>query len=950
MNYAKFAFALLSTCSAAAIVAPAMAQDEAQPQAAATPADQAKSSDETIVVTGSRVITNGNNFPTPVTVVTTQQLSAVTPSNIPDGLNKLPIFSGSRSQSTTGSQDVNSGGNYLNLRNIGIVRNLILFDGHRVQPTSSEGTIDVNMLPQMLIQRVDVVTGGVSAVYGSDAVTGVVNFIVDRKFNGLKAEAQAGISQRGDAESQRFGIAGGTDLFGGRGHILASFEHYNSEGLTSNSARKNSSRVYTITGGGTTANPYRLTPDSRSFWINFNGRPTFDPTFSRPSSLFEYQFGQNGVLTPFNHGAPSAEFGTESGGDGGFVEPAGITASLRTDQAFLRFDYDLTDDVRFYAQGSYTEARNEYVLAPFLYIFKYIDANNAYLPAAARTILQNAGESGFLLGKAQKNADPLSADVRSRNIYANAGIAGTIFGGADFDFSYTHGENRARQTSHNNTDNGRLAAALDAVVGPNGQVVCNVTLTNPGLYPGCIPINPFGPTSESQASIDYVRQDTSYVLTNKMDDVAFSIVGSPISSWAGPVRMAFTAEYRHQSLRNISSNQPTTLDCTGLRFNCVPGGTTVFVSNVSADAAGSQTVKEAAVEIDMPLLKDSAIARSMNLNGAVRYADYRTSGGAWTWKVGLDWHVNDDLSFRATRSRDFRAPTLYDLFQPVRLSRIGFTDPHTGVNGVTNIQFQGNTNLKPEVGNTLTFGGVYRPGWAPGLSMAIDYYKIEITDAITPLGGDAVTAQECELSGGTSPLCALFIRPGPFSDRSAANYPTLLLTQSLNAASLKSHGIDAELNYSVPIGEGQLNLRGLLSYQPELSTKRTPASVAIDAAGAANFSKWKATAFVTYANGPFTIHLQERWRSAQKQSGDPRLVFAIPKVPAVAYTDMTLTFDVKGWGGKQQFFLSVQNLFDKNSPVYVPPGSSGAPGYGFPAVNGDDILGRYFTAGFKARF
>ena len=311
-----------------------------------------------IVVTGSRVTTNGNQSPTPVTIVSTETLNTITPSNIPDGLNKLPVFAGSRSQATTGSQDNNSSGNFLNLRSVGPARTLILFDGHRLPPSSGEGIVDANVIPQLLVQRVDVVTGGVSAVYGSDAITGVVNFIVDRKYSGVKAQAQAGISERGDAPSQRLGLAGGTDILGGRGHIIGSIEYFNSGGISSNQARKTSSRIYTVTGAGSTASPFVLTPDSRSQWISFNGHPLF-------SALSGYQFGNGGQLVPFVNGAPTADSFTQIGGSGGYVEPAGITGGLRSYQAFGRADFEVSSSARIYAQGSFTSSRNQFTLTPF---------------------------------------------------------------------------------------------------------------------------------------------------------------------------------------------------------------------------------------------------------------------------------------------------------------------------------------------------------------------------------------------------------------------------------------------------------------------------------------------------------------------------------------------------------------------------------------------------------
>src|SRR5581483_5791498 len=180
---------------------------------------------ETIIVTGSRVIADASNSPTPVTMVSAKQLHDTTPSNLADGLNKLPIFQGSQTIGRPGDGSQNFSSNVLNLRNFGANRTLVLFDGHRAAPSNADGTVDVDALPQMLISRVDVVTGGASAVYGSDAVTGVVNFVLDRKFIGLKTDFNAGLSTYADAMSYNVGAAAGTDLFGGRGHFEAALEY-----------------------------------------------------------------------------------------------------------------------------------------------------------------------------------------------------------------------------------------------------------------------------------------------------------------------------------------------------------------------------------------------------------------------------------------------------------------------------------------------------------------------------------------------------------------------------------------------------------------------------------------------------------------------------------------------------------------------------------------------------
>src|SRR5260221_10061874 len=186
---------------------------------------------DTIVDKGSRVISDAANSPTPLTMVSAEQLRATTPTNLPDGLNKLPIFQGSQQIRRAGDGSVNFASNVLNLRNFGVQRTLILLDGHRAPPSNADGTVDIDTLPQMLVSRVDIVTGGASAVYGSDAVTGVVNFVLDKKFTGLKIDTNAGISNYGDSMGYKFALAAGGDLFGGRGHLEGSMEYRHRDGI-----------------------------------------------------------------------------------------------------------------------------------------------------------------------------------------------------------------------------------------------------------------------------------------------------------------------------------------------------------------------------------------------------------------------------------------------------------------------------------------------------------------------------------------------------------------------------------------------------------------------------------------------------------------------------------------------------------------------------------------------
>lgn len=901
-----------------------------------------------IVVTGSRVITNGNNSPTPVTVVSAKSLTLTTPSNVPDGLRKLPVFAGSRGPATLGNSSSNNVGNFLNLRNFGVNRTLVLLDGHRVPATNADGTVDTNSLPQALLQRVDVVTGGASAVYGSDAVTGVVNFILDNKFKGLKANAQSGISEYGDAFSWRAGLAGGTDLFDGRGHVEFSYDHFKQNGIGNKFDRPNGRALYAIEGSGTAANPFHLVSGAHVSQSSFGG-------VIRSGPLTDTNFYADGLYRPYVHGAPSGSAGIEIGGDGTYVYGSSIMATLRTDQAFGRFDFDLTDDIHWYAQANWSSTYNLTNSGAANFFNYTMSADNPFLPAALRS--QLAPGSTYSFSHTYSGFPIYQTQADAKSIAATTGLSGKLGGFADWELFYTHGQTSQHVRALNNVNNGRMMAALDAVDQgtfsngvANGNIVCRVTLTNPGVYPGCVPLNPFGPTAFSTAARDYVLNDTSLHSINKMDDVGGSVSGSPFSTWAGPVKVAVSGEYRHLSLKTTTSADPRIHpDCTGLRYNCT-AASLMYIFATVAPMKASQDVAEGAIEANVPLVRDVPFIQSFDVNGAFRYTNYSSSGGVKSWKVGGDWHINDQISVRATRSQDIRAPNLYELFAPQSFSITGFTDLHTNIAQQVTTSSSGNPNLKPEIAQTLTAGVVLKPSFIPRFSLSIDYYQMKINNAITSVGGTNALAQ-CEQSNGTSPLCSLFIRPNPFSDKSAANFPTLILTQSLNVANTRTRGVDFEANYSMPLSfgttpllaGGRLNLRGLLGWQPVLETRQFAGAAVIRSAGVSNTPEVRATALVDYSTDNWSLSFQERWRSAVDWNGTPGLVYNIPKVPAASFTDMTFT--VHPQNSKLEFFVSVQNLLNKTAPVWTDATSS--PNYAYPVINGDDYIGRYFTSGVR---
>jgi outer membrane receptor protein involved in Fe transport len=968
---------------------------------------------EEVEVTGSRVITNGNDSPNPVTVVTLEELQASHPSTVFEALEDLPQFASGRGGSLGGSTGQGSSNNSiasLNLRALGPLRDLVLFDGHRVPPQNVDGTVDINQVPQLLLERVDLETGGASAVYGSDAITGVVNFITDRKFNGLKANIQGGISEQDDDRSNQFSIAAGSDVFGSRGHIEGSVQSYYDGGLYRNQRpwiQGPGTNYWTLQGNGTAAAPYFLTQNAFDASQTYGGKIVGPATVGgKANPLLNQNFTTNGVLTPFVNGVTTGLTGSNQvGGQGGLaMEDVTLKTPIDQVQLFSRFDFDVTDNLHYFADLSYNIEHQFSTLANVrsgvsatskLGAGYVMSVNNAFLPAAYQQQLAAAGFTTFNVGKVWDTANylPNTYDYHIHNAYLNTGFEGKIgSSGWHWEASGTRSQAVQQNTANTTINTGRLFAALDAVVNPaNGQTVCHVSLTSSaGLYPGCVPLNIFGPTATTSAMWNYILMPTRYIATTDLEDAEGSITGSPFSTWAGPVNTAVSAEWRRLQYIFLSGGEPQNvipLDCTGLSFNCVtPTATDIGTSQTYGNgSAGSplrqpvrQTVREVALETDFPLLKDVPFAKDVELLLAGRNAGYSSFGtpaasvpqatvtfNADTWKLGLDWHFNDTFTLRGTRSRDFRAPNLGDLFLPGRVQ--GFTLAQDLLTGTSNVltqqQVGGNPALKPEVGYTSTIGIVIKPSNA--FSLSIDAYDIAISNGITSVDGSSTIYQSaCYASGGASTFCSLQVRPLGYTNTTAANAATLWFTSApVNIASIHTQGVDLESNANLHVAGQPLQLRALFTYQPHIWTVQ-PLAATLDSGGV---SSPRERVMVSARYSPIqalTLEWSTRWRSGLKNvdprtlqaNGQPVLVSAGSEdVRAVAFSNLTLTFHVPQFtSGKLDAYLNVLNVFNQIPPIYVPAGggtlfgqAAGANGVSY--YPGDDAVGRYYNLGLRLR-
>jgi outer membrane receptor protein involved in Fe transport len=976
---------LLLGASALSLSTPVIAQTAEETEPEASTAD--------IVVTGTRIVRDGYTAPTPVTVATTEDLVKTTPSSIPDALNKLPQFQNSLSPSRTAHNfsAIPIHGNVLNLRGLGTpsnnpkgpLRTLILFDGIRVAPTAYVGTINTDVLPQMLMQRVEVVTGGASAAYGSDAVSGVVNFVLDKNFTGVKGVLQAGTSERGDNSNQRIGAAAGFDFAGGRGHILLNAEYYGTDGMF-RSDRAYSLLGYNFVGStstalgapGTAANPYTIGRDIRISAIAPGGRITASSVTGNP--FVGQVINPNGTTRPFNTGTPVGTNGFQSGGDGYFIPSDGHAVTpAKNYQTFARASYDLTPDITAYVQGGWSRAKLRYrtqvnALVPpsqGVNIYK----GNPYLSAALDGSLATASD---FITVGQYDAGQPRPVAREQTDYwmATAGIDGK-FGDVKWTLAYTHGQSKHAMDNSGLYDNKKLFAAVDAVRDPvSGAITCRVLLdpTVAAQYAGCKPIdvlhgNPAASTPDGYA---YATGTSRYRARIKQDAITASISASPFELPAGPLDIAVGAEYRTQSLNLVSNADPATLagatpaQTTAIRSSYfaglrgVPGGALYYWLTNVGSANGDLNVKEAFVELAAPILKDTPFFHELSLNAAGRITDYSTSGTVKTWKLGATWKPIPDLLLRAAYSRDIRAPNLFELFAGLQ-SGIGIVNDVRNAAGTygsgQNINVSsvtgGNPNLKPEKAKTLTIGGVLSPSFAPGFSLSIDYYNIKVTNLI-----DSLTAQQiltnCLNAGGSGAAeCDLIDRASP------TTFPSLVRIVPANIAYLKTAGFDIDASYRTEVGNGRLAFRLYANYLDRFDSQQYAgapiahyAGVSVVTSNPAGYPRWRGNLSVDYSNGPFGVTVSEQYIGKMRLdipgSALP-IVFTNPKVSPVVYTDLSLRYTAQGHGGELEFFTTVNNLFDKDPPII--PGT--VPGVNIPTnIAIYDFIGRSYTAGVRFKF
>jgi iron complex outermembrane receptor protein len=998
---------LVGTVSVLALATAALAQD---------------ANTEAVTVTGSR-IANGAAMPTPVTVVSLDQLNAQTPTSIPEALSQLPMFApttGTTSHTQPNGRGYGTPTNNLNLHGLGAIRTLILMDGNRVPGTFYDTTVNVDMLPQMLVQRVDVVTGGSSAVYGSDAVAGVVNYVLDHNFNGFKATVQGGISTYGDAATARTGFAAGLPVLNGKGHFEMSAEYFNRDSVPNSTARPygDAAHACSTTGSSTSSgNPQVLSCNLRQSNVSPFGLITSGP-------LKGQQFSSDGKsIMSFDPGTKTGSGNASIGGDGGYLHNQTIISADHNGNAYARFDYDLTRDLSFYTDARYgsawtSGASQGYTNTDASYPIWLANDNAYFTPAQRAALFPTSPASGTAevdIGRFNNDLGRQLNVKQSTNTEAvSAGLKGKTFGDFTWDVHYTHGQNAVSLVTINNMNTQRFYAALDAVVDPaTGNTVCRSSITSPGAFPGCQPLNILGQGNSTTAAQNYVFGNTSWQAKNRMDDFTANLTGTVFQGWAGPIKTAVGLEYRHQALK-VTTSEPNgvafnpqglrlapdntygtgcatakpSINCgnpaVGDQFSSFPSADLSYFKEAQSGAIGAEDIAEGDIELEVPLLKDLPFAELVTLNGAYRYTQYATTGvalggnvsssfSANTYKVGLEWSVNDDVRFRASTSRDMRAPTLWDLYQQQVITSSGISDAQfcdpavaapnncvgTNVTGPINTVTGGNAKLRPETSINNTLGVVLTPSFIPGLTASIDYYHVKIGNAISSIGGNSQAAyQLCLESNQTSPYCNLIQRPLGYTNTTAANFPTQITTLNQNVAMNSRGGFDTEIDYVSDLSSwtdmnGFMNFRLFWNHNEVagvISVAGVPGVQYQNNVNTVNNPRDRANISIGYANDGFSATVTEQYIAQQNWYGPtnpPTTRFVMdPPIPAYYLTGVALTYDFKLEEQPITGFLNINNLFNNSGPVIGGFGG-GSPGFLYPTPTYADIIGRYFTLGVR---
>lgn len=936
------AFVLLNAGSAAAQTAQqADASRQAvttgtseQTPATGTANDVGPQEPEAIIVTGSRIDRAGFDQPTPTTVLGTTELREGNRPNLQQVLNDQPQFRSTVSP-TVSVGNTTSGTAPVDLRGLGTSRTLTLINGRRFV-----GDNNLNFVPFGLVSRVDVVTGGASAAYGSGAVAGVVNIILNDKLEGLALGARDGISSRGDG--RQYGLDGsfGASFAGGRGHFMTGFEYVNDTGIdmTGRSSRPQ------LGAGIVRINPTSAVDQRTQLTADVNYGNTAIGGLITTGVLAGQIFNTDGTLRPFRGGTQVGALPFNANQIGGqdatsLYDNINVSAPTKRLTSYSRASFDL-GKATVWADFTYGRSTVKSAFIPDLTLTSLpISSTNPFLSATVRNQLAAAGQTSFTLGGYFPQYE-LGYNLVRQDYEGAVGINGA-FGRFKYNAHYSHGEVTSDQLITNSRLRVPFANAINAVAGPGGVPVCAINAdadpTNDDR--ACAPINPFGANNVSAAALAYTTGTQVAHTINKLDAASAQVQGDLFSLPAGPLTVVLGGEWRHET--------------AGAGLGTVPISSQFSIPLFTAVTTGGFNVKEGFAEAAVPVFNAGGNFK-LDLNGAARYSDYSTSGGIWSWKAGGTLRLFKDLLLRGTRSRDIRSPNITDLFTIQRLTIGPLVDAqaakYAGTPGynanpqLVTTYSGGNPNLLPETAKTVTVGGSYSPSYFKGFNASVDYYNIKISGAITNLSASALT-QAC--NAGSAAACSRI-------SRDATGTVTTALSNSQNLAAFETSGFDFEASYVTPLSRFSPSLLGSLRFRA-LATRVShvifdTGLTRVDSAGDVGdvtpnaLPHWRGTLSASYESKGLGLDARVRYVGGGEFNHllDPATSatgvmtgLVNNKIDARTYLDLGFQFHVQD---RFTFFGNVNNVTDRKSPLVT----TGSQFY--------DVVGTYFSGGASIKF
>ncbi|WP_056531217.1 TonB-dependent receptor domain-containing protein [Sphingomonas sp. Leaf339] len=995
-------FALIAASAPAQIGVPTAENPPESAIDAQTP-DTAPEPSEEILITGSRIARQDYAANSPIVSLSQDALENTGRVTVESALTQLPQFSGAFGQANGGSTStgLNGGQAYASLRGLGSKRTLLLLDGRRIQPSNPDGSVDLNIIPDALIENIEVITGGASATYGSDATAGVVNFRLRRNFKGLELNGQTGVSDYGDGNSYRLtGTIGGA-FDEGRGRAVLSVDY------TKRERALQSARDY-YTARQTTPGLATIPQGTVLFGANLPTLASVNGVFSgygvpaltgNAAGRYTGQIGFNTDQTLFSTvGVPVLNF-RDPQTDEAYIVNSGTNSqqvnfgfngsSLQSDlsryNVFGKIDYDVTESIKAFVQFSYTSYSSLGITNPTLASNVYgltVPVTNPFIPAAFRTILASrpTPNGAFTFYKALNILGPRYQTYDYDVYQITTGLSGKI-GIRDWTWDLYGSVSKAKFV---NAQTGGASASATARLlnSPTG----GTELCAGGF-------NPFGNLTPSQACIDYISRRTVNSNELKQRTVEGNIQGGFVNLPAGEVRFAVGADYR---FNGYGFSPDAAL--------AQPDGTSDILGySVLRPAGGSIDTGEAYAELLVPLLHDTPLIQQLDLDLGYRYSRYNTVGGVHTYKADASWTVFEGLRLRGGYNRAIRAPSVGELFAPVSTGSVAIgTASATTTNGdpcdtrssyrrgtaaaqvrslclaqgipttiIDSYQLGtaqvfaltgGNPELEEETADTYSVGGViqspFDSAMLKNMSLSVDAYQIKIRDAVGPLS-IAQAFQFCFNSGGNNPsysatnyYCSLITRS------TASGVPVNPLQPLLNLGTFQVRGIDVQFDWRFPLNSlgfngdaGQIALNSAVSYTDSFKIQALPGAPTYDYAGSIGTGvesvagtahpRWKSITSLTYSLGGASLGM--RWRYISSMKASARVVSPTSTTRGV---DKYNVFDLNARfeaGETTEFRLGATNLFNKKPPqVGDIEGTFDAQNY--------DVMGRYFFIGITKRF